>query len=398
MASAEAIRTLSTSLEGVMRDTQRFYAQAEQTVGGVREMITSSSVIAAGIDSLNRFSRDSAQTIATIERSVVTTRNNAEEAMHLAQQVRSESLEMGVASVRSALQGMEHLEGNILALTETVNRLGAKSAEIVKIVTVIDEVTTQTRLLALNASIIAAQAGEHGKGFAVVAEEIRALADRTSLSTREIGEVIFSVQQETLASVERAREGEAAVRSGKALVAQVSANLGTISHSAELSAVKAADILAAANTEAGEITILARAVDDLSGQIVQIDREAQTQQQGNNQFQRALEDFMTMAAQIKRAANDQQLAGESIATAAQQVADLSGQIAITIAEQKASTDHIIDVIHTLNDSSTRLLASTERLSSTIQPLSGKAASLTAELDWFRLGDDASREGTPPAPQ
>ena len=384
IASAEAIRTLSSSLDGVMRDTQRFYTQAERTVDEVRQMIASSAAIAGGIDGLNRFSRDSVETIAAIERSLATTHNNAEEAMHLAQQVRRESTEMGVASVRSALQGMERLEENILALTETVNRLGGKSVEIGKIVTVIDEITTQTRLLALNASIIAAQAGEHGKGFAVVAEEIRALADRTSLSTREIGEVISSVQQESLASVARAQEGEEAVKTGKALVARVSDNLETITGSAELSAVKAAEILAAASAEAEVVTTMARAVDDLSGQIAQIAREVQTQQQGNNQIQKALADFMTMAAQIKGAANDQQLAGESIATAAQQVADLARQIAVTIAEQKASTDHIIDVIHTLNDSAERLHGSTQQLSSTIWPLSAKAESLTVELQWFRL--------------
>ena len=384
IASAEAIRTLSSSLDGVMRDTQRFYTQAERTVDEVRQMIASSAAIAGGIDGLNRFSRDSVETIAAIERSLATTHNNAEEAMHLAQQVRRESTEMGVASVRSALQGMERLEENILALTETVNRLGGKSVEIGKIVTVIDEITTQTRLLALNASIIAAQAGEHGKGFAVVAEEIRALADRTSLSTREIGEVISSVQQESLASVARAQEGEEAVKTGKALVARVSDNLETITGSAELSAVKAAEILAAASAEAEVVTTMARAVDDLSGQIAQIAREVQTQQQGNSQIQKALADFMTMAAQIKGAANDQQLAGESIAAAAQQVADLARQIAVTIAEQKASTDHIIDVIHTLNDSAERLHGSTQQLSSTIWPLSAKAESLTVELQWFRL--------------
>lgn len=386
VASAEAIRTLSQSLEEVMRDTQGFYSQAERTVDEVREMINSSSAIAGGIDELKRFSQDSAQTIAAIERTLATTRRNAEEAMHLARQVRSESMDMGVASVRGALEGMARLEENMLALTATVNRLGGKSAEIGKIVTVIDEITTQTRLLALNASIIAAQAGEHGKGFAVVADEIRALADRTSHSTQEIGEVVLSVQQETRSSVERAREGEEAVRTGKALVAQVSDNLATINRSAELSAAKSAEILEAADSEASVVAAMARAVDELAGQIARIAREVKTQQQGNNQVQRALGEFMATAAQIKGAANDQQLAGESIAVAAQQVADLARQISVTIAEQKASTDHIIDVIQTLNDSASQLLGATERLSATIRPLSARADHLTTELKWFRLGE------------
>jgi methyl-accepting chemotaxis protein len=389
VASADAIKTLSASLQGVMRDTQSFYQQAERTVGDVREMIVSSSAIAEGIDGLKRFSAESSQMIGVIEHSLQSTRNNAEEAMHLAQKVRSESMEMGVASVRSALQGMERLEGNVLALTGTVNRLGRKSEEIGNIVTVIDEITTQTKLLALNAAIISAQAGEQGKGFAVVAEEIRALADRTSLSTREIGEVVASVQQETLASVEWAKEGEEAVRTGKELVARVSDNLETINQSAALSAVKAAEILSSAAAEATEVMTMAHAVDELSTQVASIAEEVRTHQRGNSQIQKALEDFMTTAAQIKAATTDQQRAGQSITTAAEQIANLSRQIGTTIAEQKASTDHIIGVIHTMNDSAGRLLATTQRLSSNIQPLSDKADSLTVELRWFQL-DDAER--------
>lgn len=417
VTSADAFKTLSASLQEVMRDTQRFYQQAERTVGDVREMILSSSNIAGEIEGLKHFSTGSSQMIGVIERSLESTRRNAEEAMHLAQKVSSESMEMGVNSVRSALQGMDQLEANVLALTETVNRLGRKSEEIGNIVTVIDDITSQTKLLALNAAIISAQAGEHGRGFAVVAEEIRALADRTSRSTREIGELVASVQQETSSSVERAKEGEEAVRFGKALVAKVSDNLETINQSAGLSAVKAAEILSSAAAEATEIATMSRAVDDLSAQVVKIAEEVRTHQRGNSQVQKTIEEFMATAAQIKGATGDQQRAGESIAVAAQQVAELSRQIGTTIAEQKASTDHIIGVIHSMNESAGRLLATTERLSSNIQPLSDKADSLSAELRWFQLDnaehyaasttrqeanqpkspDSAARQTAPPAP-
>jgi methyl-accepting chemotaxis protein len=394
-ASMEAIRSLSASMAGVMHDAQRFYVEAEQTVEKVREMIVSSSTTAEGIGELQRFSGDAALTIKSIEKSLGATRSNAAEALRLAQQVSSESMEMGVASVRSALSGMDRLEENVLALTETVNRLGKKSSEINKIVTVIDEITTQTRLLALNASIIAAQAGEHGKGFAVVAEEIRGLADRTSLSTREIATVVASVQQETLASVELAKSGEAAVVAGKSLVTRVNDNFATINQSAALSAVKVAEILSAAEVESAGIASMARAVDELAGHIDRIATEVKKHQLGNSEIHQALEVFTTMAAQIKRATADQQSAAASIAVAAQQVADLSRQISTTIGEQKSTTDHIIDVIHTVNESAGRLLTTSEHLSADIQPLARQAETLAAELEWFRF-DQAVADRVKPA--
>jgi len=96
---------------------------------------------------------------------------------------------------------MENIRSTVEATAEMINRLGKRSQEIGQILKVIDEVTDQTSLLALNAAILAAQAGEHGKGFAVVAEEIRELAERTAASTKEIANVIAAVQQESAASV-----------------------------------------------------------------------------------------------------------------------------------------------------------------------------------------------------
>ena len=95
-----------------------------------------------------------------------------------------------------------------------VKKLGGRSDEIGKILNVIEDITDQTTLLALNAAILAAQAGEHGKGFSVVAEEIKDLAERTAFSTQEIGSLIQSVQQEVKGTVQAMGEGWKSVDDG----------------------------------------------------------------------------------------------------------------------------------------------------------------------------------------
>ena len=92
-----------------------------------------------------------------------------------------------------------------------IARLGDKIGEIDKILRIIDDVAEQTNLLALNAAIIAAQAGEHGKGFAVVADEIKDLAERSSASTKDIGELIKSVQQESRNAIDAVERGAKSV-------------------------------------------------------------------------------------------------------------------------------------------------------------------------------------------
>jgi methyl-accepting chemotaxis protein len=123
-----------------------------------------------------------------------------------------------MTAVKEAIVGMQNIKETVEATAAVVNRLGKRSHEIGQILKVIDEVTDQTSLLALNAAILASQAGEHGKGFAVVAEEIKDLAERTAASTQEIAGLIASVQEETAESVQAMGRGLKAVERGVDLV------------------------------------------------------------------------------------------------------------------------------------------------------------------------------------
>jgi methyl-accepting chemotaxis protein len=120
---------------------------------------------------------------------------------------------------------MNSIAERVRSSAKAVESLGNRSDQIGEIVGTIEDIADQTNLLALNAAIEAARAGEQGRGFAVVADEVRALAERTTRATREIGEMIKSVQQETKCAViameegvnEVARGSEKASDSGRAL-------------------------------------------------------------------------------------------------------------------------------------------------------------------------------------
>ena len=107
----------------------------------------------------------------------------------------------GLESIQRAGQELTRISGVVSDATKSILELGKSSEEISQIITIIDEIAEQTNLLALNAAIEAARAGEQGKGFAVVADEVRKLAERTTLSTREIAETIKSIKIQTEKSV-----------------------------------------------------------------------------------------------------------------------------------------------------------------------------------------------------
>ena len=153
----------------------------------------------------------------------------------------------GAEVVQLTVQGMARIAAKVQDSARTVESLGARSDQIGQIIGTIQDIADQTNLLALNAAIEAARAGEQGRGFAVVADEVRALAERTTRATREIGEMIKAIQTETRNAVSAMEEGvgevergtEDAARSGRALeeimlqVSEVTTQINQITTAAE---------------------------------------------------------------------------------------------------------------------------------------------------------------------
>ena len=119
--------------------------------------------------------------------------------------------------VEETIQGMVRISEVVKKSAETVQELGKSSNQIGEIVQVIDDIADQTNLLALNAAIEAARAGEQGRGFAVVADEVRKLAERTTKATKEIANMIKQIQKDTSEAVESMNRGTMEVERGKEL-------------------------------------------------------------------------------------------------------------------------------------------------------------------------------------
>jgi methyl-accepting chemotaxis protein len=154
----------------------------------------------------------------------------------------------GAEVVQQTLLGMQNIAERVKESARTVESLGARSDQIGEIVGTIEDIADQTNLLALNAAIEAARAGEQGRGFAVVADEVRALAERTTRATREIGEMIKAIQNETSGAVGSMELGVQEVERGM--------------ESSRKSGVALQDILAAINEVTMQIHQIATAAEE----------------------------------------------------------------------------------------------------------------------------------------
>lgn len=130
--------------------------------------------------------------------------------------------------VRQTVTGMQEIDSAVQASAQSVATLGERGQQIGQVIKVINDIADQTNLLALNAAIEAARAGEHGRGFAVVADEVRKLAERTTKATEEVASSIKSIQEETRQAVNRMGKGTEQVKQGVQLAEQCGENLNQI--------------------------------------------------------------------------------------------------------------------------------------------------------------------------
>ncbi len=191
--------------EKTMQDMQKIGNKAanvtKKLTKGVREFTHVVGEIDAGMTSQLSHLSD---THAAMQRMV----EHAEEAAHKVQEASQEADSsrqkalVGINDAQEAVSGIALVKETVLSLRETMNALAEKTSNIGKVMGVINDVADQTNLLALNAAIEAARAGEAGRGFAVVADEVRKLAEKTILATKEVEGAVLSIQEETNRNME----------------------------------------------------------------------------------------------------------------------------------------------------------------------------------------------------
>ena len=195
----DMINNLSSAAEMISRSTTQIADAAEQVATGSEEQSTQTDRVAASVEEMSA-------TILDVAKNSTSASEAAAEATRVAKD--------GGSIVSETVEGMGRIATSVRTSAKTIEALGESSHQIGEIIAVINDIADQTNLLALNAAIEAARAGEQGRGFAVVADEVRKLAERTTRATKEIEVMIKNIQTETEGAVLAMAEGTEEVENG----------------------------------------------------------------------------------------------------------------------------------------------------------------------------------------
>ncbi len=381
--TSSSMLEMVASMEEVSRHTDTLWGSVEQTASATHEMVSSINEVDQNVLYLTNFVTDTSSSMVEMSASIAEVETNAARSYDLALAV-ADAAESGMNAVRETIEGMEQIRQSVVESNAVVSRLGERSVAIGRILTVIEDIAEQTNLLALNAAILAAQAGEHGKGFSVVASEIRDLSERTASSTRDIANLINSVQEEVANALKTMNAGSALVEHGVTLSHDAGKALNKILESSTKASGMGREIANATREQATGSETVTRALERLQEMVKQISSATAQQAAGSDHIMKAVESMREVTKYVRQAMVEQKSGSSMISAAAARMIEMIHEIFQVAANQASESEKIVQTmeqVRTIADGNRRSAA---EMSESISLLNDAIRSLDEEVRKFRV--------------
>jgi methyl-accepting chemotaxis protein len=385
-ASSRALE-LQASSEEVARSMDYLFQSVEKTSSSTTQMNAAMGEMSNRTEVLSGIGEEVLSFVAEMDSTIEELRATSQSTASLSRQVR-EDAEAGGEAVGKTVEGINLTRDLTESTASTLDELQRSVGQITHIVSVIEEITNRTNLLALNAAIIAAQAGEQGAGFTVVADEIRELAERTRGSTKEISAIIKAVQSGSRAAVAKVNEGVTRVQDNVRLAENAAASLAKIVESSTRSYEMATRISSGLDEQAKASRHLHEVASRMSDHIAEINRASREQAMSTQLMARESERVREIAAQVKNATQEQSQAGRGITTALERIAEDARNMRDLLERQLHETDRIADASRTMLDIALANDAVAREFNTTVQSLVSSGSNFEQEVARFRFRGNA----------
>ena len=384
---SESVTKTAQSVEGMKRAIGGVAEGAQEQAQAVSQATTVMSQLSTAVEGIRQGAAAQAQGMAratgaqaSLAGALQLVRAATEQVTAETQQA-AQSADAGSHLVTQTVDGIQQVRGATERLAERVRGLGHQSAQIGAIIETIEDIAAQTNLLALNAAIEAARAGEHGKGFAVVADEVRKLAERSATATKEIATMIRTIQSEANEAVQAMEHAGADVTAAVKLTDQTGVAFRDIAEKSQGSASRMASVREAVQAMHSASDQLEHAVAEAVTITDRNRQAAEAMGQLNNQMVSSL-DAMSAVVEENIALTEEMAAGSGeVAQAIESIASVSEENSAAVEEVSASAEE--------------MSAQVEEVTASAQSLAGMAQTLQALVAQFRLSAMSSAEAPRP---
>jgi methyl-accepting chemotaxis protein len=325
--TAQATQQITATIQSMARGASEQSSSLQQTAQSMEQLMAAINQIAAGAQVQAKGIEEATSIVKEVSVAITEVSANAESGSESWGATATSAAE-GARKTHETVEGMVKIKKAMDQVSMKVSDLGGRSQEIGKIVATIDDIAAQTNLLALNAAIEAARAGEQGRGFAVVADEVRKLAERSSMATKEIASLVGGIQASLRDAVNAMQQGSKDVETGYLLAADAGASLDAILERSQTVGKQVERISTAAKQLNAFSSEMVEAIDRINRVVEQ--NAAATEQMTENS--RAVSGSVGSSATI---AEDNSAAAQEVSAS---VEEMSAQVEQTLAAAQSLTD------------------------------------------------------------
>jgi methyl-accepting chemotaxis protein len=323
--SSSSILEMTATSSEVADNLGELANSVRESVSSIEEMAYSIKEVAKNVDALSLTAEETSSSMNEMDVSIDQVQSNANETARLSEEVALDA-EKGAEAILKTISEIYRIKESSQEAVAAISALGSRIDAIGQIVNVIDDVAEQTNLLALNAAIIAAQAGEQGKGFAVVADEIKDLAERAGASTREITDLIKTVQGESKNAITAVERGAHNVDRGVEVSNEAERALKKILESSQKSTNMVRAIARATVEQAKGSKQVTDAIGRIAETVQQIAAATAQQARGSELIMKSAEKMRLITQHVERSAQEQAKGGRQITSAIENISGMVTQL------------------------------------------------------------------------